>query len=318
MDDGLPLGRWALVGSRQEAVARRKRQTTPAATRALAVEGDCPNNTRGSGLLASRSRPHQQPSQEPQGALQALPHAARPAGASATPPLHAVPAQSPQRPVSGSVSVAGGERRLCSIRSVRVRQSHGTKRMRQCAAHLADLHEHHPDRAPVFKDLSCPLPANRKNSRYGSRVRSASSRHCLPSFRRALHVSLQELPSQTSRLLRRHSNLLRMGVIGAETLHSLQSHSVQCAPPPLTLPPMQTQQRATGTTTLGGRLMLLGTAGAAAAGISPEIAIVNSTKSVKRMLASLGRRVERSATVKSLSHASCSTKARGKARRVDT
>src|SRR3954465_2413956 len=49
---GLPLGRWALVGSRQEAVARRKRQTTPAVTRALAVEGDCPNNTRGSGLLA--------------------------------------------------------------------------------------------------------------------------------------------------------------------------------------------------------------------------------------------------------------------------
>jgi len=111
---GLPLGRWALVGSRQEAVARRKRQTTPAATRALAVEGDCPNNTRGSGLLASRSRPHQQPSQEPQGALPALPHAARPAGASAPALVHAVPAQSTRRPLSGSVSVADGERPLLS------------------------------------------------------------------------------------------------------------------------------------------------------------------------------------------------------------
>src|SRR5215204_5555760 len=80
-----------LVGSRQEAVARRKRQTTPAATRALALEGDYPDNTRGPGLLASRSRPNQQPALEPEGLLSALPHAARPAGASAPPLVHAVP-----------------------------------------------------------------------------------------------------------------------------------------------------------------------------------------------------------------------------------
>src|SRR5215211_6108065 len=96
---------WAMGagGIATRAVARRKRQTTPAATRALAVEGDYPDDARGPGLLASRSRPHQQPSQEPQGALPALPHAARPGRASATPPLHAVPAQSARRPVSGSV-----------------------------------------------------------------------------------------------------------------------------------------------------------------------------------------------------------------------
>ena len=35
---GVPLRRRALVGSREEAVARRTRQTTAAATRAVAVE----------------------------------------------------------------------------------------------------------------------------------------------------------------------------------------------------------------------------------------------------------------------------------------
>src|SRR5215217_5682463 len=76
---GLPLGRRALVGSREEAVARRTRQTTPAATRAVAVEGDYPVDARGPRLLASRSRPNQQPALEPEGVLSALPHAARPA-----------------------------------------------------------------------------------------------------------------------------------------------------------------------------------------------------------------------------------------------
>src|SRR3954470_23551958 len=76
---GLPLGRRALVGSREEAVARRTRQATPAATRAVAVEGYYPVDARGSGLLASRSRPNQQPTLKPEGALSALPHVARPA-----------------------------------------------------------------------------------------------------------------------------------------------------------------------------------------------------------------------------------------------
>src|SRR5215204_3561766 len=58
---GLPLGRWALVGSRREAVARWKRQTTREAPRAVAVEGDCSDDARGPRLLASRSRPNQQP-----------------------------------------------------------------------------------------------------------------------------------------------------------------------------------------------------------------------------------------------------------------
>src|SRR5829696_3984844 len=105
---GLPLGRWALVGSRQEAVARRKRQTTPAATGALAVEGDYPDNTRGPGLLASRSRPDQQPALEPEGVLPALPHAARPGRASAPALVDLVPAQSPRRPLSWSVSLGRG------------------------------------------------------------------------------------------------------------------------------------------------------------------------------------------------------------------
>ena len=77
--NGLPLGRRALVGSREEAVARRTRQTTPAATRAVAVEGDDPVDARGPRLLASRSRPNQQPALEPEGLLSALPHVARPA-----------------------------------------------------------------------------------------------------------------------------------------------------------------------------------------------------------------------------------------------
>src|SRR4051812_35183238 len=59
--NGLPLGRRALVGSREEAVARRTRQTTAAATRAVAVEGDYPVDARGPRLLASRSRPNEQP-----------------------------------------------------------------------------------------------------------------------------------------------------------------------------------------------------------------------------------------------------------------
>ena len=46
--------------------------------------------------------------------LPALPHAARPAGASAPALVHAVPAQSTRRPLSGSVSVADGERPLLS------------------------------------------------------------------------------------------------------------------------------------------------------------------------------------------------------------
>src|SRR5215213_9503826 len=109
---GVPLGRRALVGSREEAVARRTRQTTAAATRAVAVEGDYPDNTRGSGLLASRSRPNQQPALEPEGLLSALPHAARPPRASTPALVHAVPAQSTRRPLSGAVSVADGERPL--------------------------------------------------------------------------------------------------------------------------------------------------------------------------------------------------------------
>src|SRR5215207_10658374 len=64
---GVPLGRRALVGSREEAVARRTRQTTAAATRAVAVEGGYPDNTRGARLLASRSRPNQQPTLKPEG-----------------------------------------------------------------------------------------------------------------------------------------------------------------------------------------------------------------------------------------------------------
>src|SRR3954467_5448939 len=75
----LPLGRRALVGSREEAVARRTRQTTAAATRAVAVEGDYPVDARGPRLLASRSRPNQQPALKPEGVLPALPNAAPPA-----------------------------------------------------------------------------------------------------------------------------------------------------------------------------------------------------------------------------------------------
>src|SRR3954470_5554505 len=92
--NGLPLGRRALGGSREEAVARRTRQIDPPATRAVAVEGDYPINPRGSGLLASRSRPNQQPALEPEGVLPALPHVARPAGAPAPALVHVVPAQS--------------------------------------------------------------------------------------------------------------------------------------------------------------------------------------------------------------------------------
>src|SRR5215204_6653175 len=113
---------WAMAagGSRQEAVARRQRQTTPAATRVMAVEGDYPDNTRGPGLLASRSRPDQQPALEPEGVLPALPHAARPGRASAPALVDLVPAQSPRRPLSWSVSLGrgGGDRRsnLCSAK----------------------------------------------------------------------------------------------------------------------------------------------------------------------------------------------------------
>src|SRR5215207_2041887 len=94
---------WAMGAGRiaTRAVARRKRQTTPAATRALAVEGDYPDNTRGPGLLASRSRPNQQPALEPEGLLPALPHAARPPGASTPALVDLVPAQSPRRPLPG-------------------------------------------------------------------------------------------------------------------------------------------------------------------------------------------------------------------------
>src|SRR4051794_37091107 len=59
----------------------------------------------------------QQPALEP--VLPALPHAARPGRASAPGALvHAVPAQSPRQPVSGSVSLGGGDRRanLCAAR----------------------------------------------------------------------------------------------------------------------------------------------------------------------------------------------------------
>src|SRR4051812_30932545 len=42
----LPLGGWALVGSRQEALARRTRQTTRAATPAVAVEWDRQDDAR--------------------------------------------------------------------------------------------------------------------------------------------------------------------------------------------------------------------------------------------------------------------------------
>src|SRR5215207_9917967 len=52
-------GRW--WESREEAMARRTRQTTRAATRVVALEGDCPDDPRGVGLLASRPRPNQQP-----------------------------------------------------------------------------------------------------------------------------------------------------------------------------------------------------------------------------------------------------------------
>ena len=104
--NGLPLGRRALVGSREEAVARRTRQTTPAATRAVAVEGDDSVDARGPGLLASRSRPNQQPTLKPEGVLPTLPHVARPAGAPAPALVHDVPAQSTRRP--GSVSVEAG------------------------------------------------------------------------------------------------------------------------------------------------------------------------------------------------------------------
>src|SRR3954469_13465542 len=72
--NGLPLGRRALVGSREEAVARRTRQTDPVAHRAQAVEGDYPVNARGPRLLASRSRPNQQPALEPEGVLPTLSH----------------------------------------------------------------------------------------------------------------------------------------------------------------------------------------------------------------------------------------------------
>ena len=101
-------GRW---WDRDGKLARRTRQTARAATPAVAVEGDCADDARGPGLLASRSRPNQQPALEPEGVLPALPHAARPAGASAPALVHAVPAQSARRPLPGSVSVAaGGER----------------------------------------------------------------------------------------------------------------------------------------------------------------------------------------------------------------
>src|SRR5215212_12100010 len=53
-------------------IARRSSGATDeadlsAATRAVAVEGDYPIDPRGSGLLASRSRPNQQPALEPEG-----------------------------------------------------------------------------------------------------------------------------------------------------------------------------------------------------------------------------------------------------------
>ena len=105
--NGLPLGRRALVGSREEAVARRTRQTTAAATRAVAVEGDYPVDARGPRLLASRSRPNEQPALKPEGVLPTLSHAARPPGASAPALDDLVPAQSTRRPLPGSVSVAG-------------------------------------------------------------------------------------------------------------------------------------------------------------------------------------------------------------------
>src|SRR5829696_2330942 len=77
----------------------------------VAVEGDYPDNTRGPGLLASRSRPNQQPALEPQGVLPALPHAARPPRASTPALVDLVPAQSTRRPLRGSVSLGGGDRR---------------------------------------------------------------------------------------------------------------------------------------------------------------------------------------------------------------
>src|SRR5829696_7734745 len=45
----------------------RTRQAPPAATRAVAVEGDYPVDARGPRLLASRSRPNQQPTLKPEG-----------------------------------------------------------------------------------------------------------------------------------------------------------------------------------------------------------------------------------------------------------
>ena len=126
--NGLPLGRRALVGSREEAVARRTRQTTPAATRAVAVEGDDSVDARGPRLLASRSRPNQQPTLKPEGVLSALPHVARPAGAPAPALVHVVPAQSTRRP--GSVSVEAGVT-ATSLRSMarrRLRSSAATDR----------------------------------------------------------------------------------------------------------------------------------------------------------------------------------------------
>src|SRR5215207_2435339 len=99
-----------LRASRRPRFAIRGSRLPEAACRAQDRGLDGPpgkSDARGPGLLASRSRPHQQPSQEPQGALPALPHAARPAGASAPPLVHAVPAQSARRSLPGSVSVAG-------------------------------------------------------------------------------------------------------------------------------------------------------------------------------------------------------------------
>src|SRR5829696_4364726 len=85
----------------------RTRQAPPAATRAVAVEGDYPVDARGPRLLASRSRPNQQPTLKPEGLLSALPHVARPPRASTPALVHAVPAQSTRRPLSGSVSLGG-------------------------------------------------------------------------------------------------------------------------------------------------------------------------------------------------------------------
>src|SRR5215204_5819977 len=51
--DHLPLGRWALVGPREEAMARWTRRATLALARAVAVERAGADNARGPGLLAS-------------------------------------------------------------------------------------------------------------------------------------------------------------------------------------------------------------------------------------------------------------------------